>query len=90
MADEDRPSIRQPAPDLLWIWRAWHQLHSEREWLVSFGGATPRGVRASTVAALAEREGLSEDELDLLQEMVRQMDAVFFEHHEASKPKGKK
>lgn len=55
---------------------------------MGFGGATPRPIHSAAIAAHAAREGMTDEEAELLELLLEDMDGVFFEHHRATSKQG--
>lgn len=78
-----------PLPEYLWIWRAWHRLSSERQWIAEgfgmpLGGTVIKG-RPSTipwtvVQAWAVHHDLTHAEMTLLDRCLIKMDGIFISH----------
>lgn len=66
------------APEWQWIWRAWHRLDDERQWVSGgMGPSHPAGIPWTAVMAWADRHGLDGETTDLLDHGIRAMDGVY-------------
>ncbi|CDG41310.1 MULTISPECIES: phage tail assembly chaperone [Asaia] len=79
----------EPRPDLVWIWRAWHRLSTERPHTVigtfnALGGgfieSRPEPIPWSALTRWAAHYGLSVQEMTLLERCVIALDAVYLKH----------
>jgi len=79
----------EPRPDLLWIWRAWHRLSTERPHTVigaftALGGgfieSRPEPIPWSALARWAEHHTLSLQEMALLERCVIALDDAYLKH----------
>ncbi len=76
MGGEAAPPAPEPAPDLMWVWSAWHDLEPERSWVGGgMGAPIPGATPWTAVLRWAERRGLSEGDTDFLVAMIRVLDA---------------
>ncbi|WP_202208846.1 hypothetical protein [Gluconobacter sp. Gdi] len=78
-----------PAPEWLWIWRAWRRLSAERGqstegFMVPMGGgliqSRPGSIPWTAVRAWADHHGLSLEEMALLDRCLVAMDRVYASH----------
>ncbi|WP_249212088.1 hypothetical protein [Gluconobacter cerinus] len=85
MEDSDFPPLH-PKPELVWIWRAWHRLSSERSTettgiMAPMGGSIiqsrPGYIPWTVTRAWAEHHELSVAEMALLDRCLVAMDDVF-------------
>lgn len=79
----------EPRPDLLWIWRAWHRLSTERRHTLigtfnALGGgfiaSRPEPIPWSALARWAGHHGLTAQEMALLERCIVAMDAELLRH----------
>jgi hypothetical protein len=70
-------------PDLLWVWSAWEELRSERQWI---GGGMAPLMPGNTpwhiVMAWADRRGLDDVAARFLLEGISILDAEFLTAHQ--------
>lgn len=74
-----------PAPHvpmwLAWVWRAWHRLAADRQWVAGgMGPPVPGRIPWSVVQMWVVAHGMNRDEATFLDRCLGKMDEVFLEH----------
>ncbi|MFY8093040.1 MAG: hypothetical protein ACOVN0_06120 [Niveispirillum sp.] len=66
------------APEWRWIWRAWHRLDHERQWIAGgMGPSQPAGIPWSVVRAWAADHAMDAEAAELLDHGIQAMDGVY-------------
>jgi hypothetical protein len=64
-------------PEWAWVWRAWHDLDSGRQWIGGFGAPAPRRLSWADLRVWAEDNRLPPDDEADLHHLIGEMEAEF-------------
>lgn len=88
MADNSlkgRPTLLDEEPErfphLAWVWAAWHELQTDRDFVGM--GASPMPLSFGAVDRYARRYGLDDEAFRLLRAHLRALDNVWLDHETA-------